>query len=676
MKHSFGRLVAALGLVSALGGQPPGLAAQSPRPMTLADLVQLPRVTDPQLSPDGGTVAFLIARADWKANRLVPHVWRQATAGGAPVQMTGGDTGETSPRWSPDGKQILFLARRPPDNRPQVFVMPAEGGDARQLTHHATALAAPMWSPAGDSVYFVAEDQRAADPDREKLRDDVYAYDENYTQRHLWRVDVASGAESAITSGDFSVNGYRVARDGQHIVVQRAPTPLAGDSYRSDVWITDATGRTWQQITRNGVDETDAELSPDNTRVLFLAEAGPREKPYYNGNLFLADASGGSVRPLVPDFRYAIDRATWAADGRSILAVVNMGVHTEVFQIGLDGRTRQLTDGHHSIQFWSYSPAARRMVFLFDEPDRVGDVWTLAADQPAAAPTRVTGVYDSLARDFRLPREERVTWKSTDGTTVEGVLFYPVDYTAGTKYPLVVQLHGGPNDSDKFGLGPGLIFNFMPVLTARGYAVLRVNYRGSTGYGNAFFRGVVGGYFAHQPDDVMSGVDALIARGIADADRLGVMGVSAGGHLTNKLVTWTRRFKAASSTAGAANWLSLYAQSDERSNRTVWFGGTPWQRDAAPRFWAESPVKDAWRVTTPTLFFVGENDARVPLPQSIEMFRAIKATGTATRLYVAKGEGHQWNGLRQQLYKANAELEWFEKYLRGRVYSWERFDTM
>src|SRR5262245_47304666 len=194
MKHFLGRLLAALGLVAALGGQPPGLAAQSPRSMTLADLVQLPRVTDPQLSPDGGTVAFLIARADWKANRLVPHVWRQSTSGGAPVQMTSGDTGETSPRWSPDGKQILFLSRRPPDNRPQVFVMPAEGGAARQLTHHATALAAPTWSPAGDSVYFVAEDQRPADPDREKLRDDVYAYDENYTQRHLWRVDVGTGA--------------------------------------------------------------------------------------------------------------------------------------------------------------------------------------------------------------------------------------------------------------------------------------------------------------------------------------------------------------------------------------------------------------------------------------------------------------------------------------------------
>src|SRR5439155_1414704 len=168
----------------------------------------------------------------------------------------------------------------------------------------------------------------------------------------------------------------------------------------------------------------------------------------------------------------------------------------------------------------------------------------------------------------------------TNGVTIEGLLYYPSNYDASRRYPLVVQLHGGPQESDKFGAGNGLRQDYFPVLTARGYAVLRPNYRVSAGYGNAFYRDVVGGYFKNMHLDVLAGVDFLIKRGIADPDRLVVMGWSAGGHLTNKLITATDRFKAASSGAGAADWTSLYGQSDIMANRTIWFGGTPWQKNA------------------------------------------------------------------------------------------------
>jgi dipeptidyl aminopeptidase/acylaminoacyl peptidase len=310
------------------------------------------------------------------------------------------------------------------------------------------------------------------------------------------------------------------------------------------------------------------------------------------------------------------------------------------------------------------------MVFQLDEPTRLGDVWTLALD--GKPPTRVTGVYDTLARDFQLPRQERIEWTSSDGTAVEGLLFYPIGYQPGTRYPLVVQLHGGPDDSDKFGVGPGFLVNYLPVLVAKGYAVLRPNYRGSSGYGNAFFRGIVKGYFSHQPDDVLTGIDFLVRRGIIDPERMGVMGWSAGGHLTNELITATSRFKAASSTAGVADWISMYAETDTRAGRNVWFGGSPWENDAATTVsWDNSPLKHAADVKTPTLFFVGENDARVPMPQAVEMYRAIKAHGVPTHLYVGPREGHQWGELRHQLFKANAELEWFEKYVAGRKYTWE-----
>jgi dipeptidyl aminopeptidase/acylaminoacyl peptidase len=348
-----------------------------------------------------------------------------------------------------------------------------------------------------------------------------------------------------------------------------------------------------------------------------------------------------------------------------------MGVHSEVVRIdAASGRTEPLTAGRHSVQFWSLSPQARRMIFQLDEPDRLGDAWIL--DVAGGPPQRVTGVYDTLPRDFALPRQDVVRWRGRDGAAIEGMVFYPVGYQVGRRYPLVVQLHGGPGESDKFGYGPGVIVNYVPVLAARGYAVLRPNYRGSTGYGDAFLRGVLGEYFRHMPHDVLAGVDRLVAMGVADPERLAVMGWSAGGHLTNRLVTVTSRFKAASSTSGAANWTSLFAQTDARTHRELWFGGTPWQADAPiDRLWRESPISGAAGVRTPTLFFAGEGDPRVPMAQSVEMYRALRANGVETRLLVAPREGHQWGELRHQLYKANAELEWFERHVRGERHQWE-----
>ncbi len=642
--------------------------AQAPRPMTLVDLAELPRVLDAQIAPDGRAVSYVLTGPDWNANRAVGHIWRQNLAGGPPVQLTRGETGETTARWSPDGRTLLFLARGA-EGTTQLFVISADGGVPKPLTTHATAVAAPAWAPDGSVIYFTASDPKTADErERDRRRDDVYAFDEDFKQRHLWRVRVADGAEQRLTEGPFSVTGYRLSRDGRVIVQHRAPSPLAADSFRSEIWITSADGGDARALTSNRVEEAEAELSPDGTGVLFVAEASGLLEPYHSSALFVVPAGGGSPRRL--PVTGAVEHASWAPDGASILAVVNQGVMSDVVRIHLASaaRVEQLTSGEHSVQFWSLSAAARAMVFQLDEPARPGDVWTMRLD--AAAPSRATGVYDTLARDFALPDQERVQWKGADGVSIEGVLIRPVGYQPGRRYPLIVQLHGGPAESDKFGWGPGVIVNYAPVLAARGYAVLRPNYRGSAGYGDDFLRDVVGHYFNQMHLDVMAGVDALVSRGTVDADQLGLMGWSAGGHLTNKLITFTDRFKAASSSAGAANWVSFFAQTDTRASRTTWFGGTPWDGTAPfDAFLAQSPIKDAARVRTPTLFIAGQEDARVPLAQSIEMHRALRANGVATTLYVAPREGHQWGELRHQLFKANVELEWFERHVRGRVYA-------
>lgn len=648
--------------------------AQSARPMTLVSLAEIPRVQDAQLSPDGRFVTYQLARADWRANRPIAHLYRQAASGGAPLQLTNTDAGETTARWSPDGRTLLYLSRG--DSGLQMFLVSADGGAPRQLTHHVTGVyggVAPAWTPDGSAIYFLASEPQAdLARERERLRDDMYLFEEDYVHRHLWKVTAAGGVEQRITSGPFSVLGFRLSRDGTRIAQHRAPSPMIGDINRGEVWTTDAQGGSPRGITSNNVEELEAEFSPDNSQLLFLAEANDQLEAPYSSAIFLVPAGGGSPRRLLANFPYAIEHATWSPDGRSVLAVVNMGVHSEIFRIDVATRQPlQLTNGQHSVQFWSLSVKADQMVFQLDEPQRLGDAWALPVR--GGVPTRLTGVYDRLASDFELPRQERVLWRGADGVEVEGVLYYPVGYQAGRRYPLVIQLHGGPQESDKYGYGPGVIMNYVPVLAAKGYVVLRPNYRGSAGYGDAFIRDVVGNYFKNMHLDVISGVDMLIARGVVDGDRMAVMGWSAGGHLTNKIITFTPRFKAASSTAGAANWVSLFAASDIRSTRTAWFGGLPWGPSApVDNFWNGSPLKDAASVRTPTQFVAGESDTRVPFAQGVEMYRALRANGVPTRLWLAPREGHQWGELRHQLAKANSELEWFERYVRERPYTWER----
>src|SRR5262245_13240317 len=211
------------------------------RPLSLVSLAEIPRIQDVQLSPDGRFVSYMLARADWKANRLITHIWKQATDGGAPVQLTQTDAGESLARWAPDGRTLLFLARG--DVGQQIFLAPAGGGPSRALTRHATSIVAgtpPAWSLDGASIYFLAPDPPTdVERERERLRDDVFAFEENYKPRHLWRVDVASGVEQKLTDGASSALSFRVSRDGTRIAVQRGPTPLAGDSNRGEIWVMD-----------------------------------------------------------------------------------------------------------------------------------------------------------------------------------------------------------------------------------------------------------------------------------------------------------------------------------------------------------------------------------------------------------------------------------------------------
>ena len=651
-----------LGLVALLGT---AVAAQAQRPMTPIDLLEVPLLSDPRLSPDGSELLYVLAEADWKANKRISHLWRVRSDGSQSVQLTRGSEGESTPRWSPDGKWIAFL--RGDDEARQVYLLSNSGGEAEPLTEHATSVSSISWSPDGATLFFLADDPKTEEEQaRDKAKDDVFAFDENWKQQQLRSFSLADRSETRITEGDYSVRSYRLSRDGRKIAFHRTPSPLLDDGLRGEVWVMNVDGTGATRVTRNDVPERGAELSPDNSRVLFVSDSNGIEY-YYNRNLFVAPATGGEAQLLLPDMPHEVYDASWSEDGTSIYFTSNTGVRTELFRVEVaKEELHQLTEGDHTVTSWSYLPKLGRHVFRIDEPTNAGDVWVLQEEDQS--PARITRVYDYL-NEFQLPRQDAVRWKGEDSVTVEGLLYYPLDYEEGTRYPLIVQTHGGPRSSDKFAFGSWS--RYVQVQTAMGYAVFKPNYRGSTGYGDDFLRDMVGHYYRQAHLDVMTGVDYLIERGIADGDRMVKMGWSGGGHMTNKIITHTDRFKAASSGAGAVNWISMYAQSDTRVQRTPWFGGTPWQEDAPiDLYWGHSPLKDIHKVKTPTIVLVGANDERVPPPQSVELYRALRSLGVPTHLYMAPREPHGWRELRHELFKINVELDWFEKHARGRTYKW------
>ena len=647
-------------------------SAQDKRPMTIVELIDVPSVGSPRLSPDGSQILYTRTDTDWKKNGRTTHIYRINSDGSGEVQLTNGEDGESSPRWSPDGTRVAFLAKRGEDEHTRIYVMRNRGGEASPLTDHDSSVRSFQFSPDGAHIYFTAPNAKTPEEKKkDRLQDDVFAFDEDYKQVHLFRVATdGDGPQQAerLTEGDYSVIGFRLSDDGARIAHHRSVSPLVDNRDEGEVWLMDADGGNAVQLTDNTVSEFGAQLSPDGAHVMFLSDSSADFETYFNDNIFVLPAAGGAHRLLYEDMPHEVNGARWAPDG-SIYFTANTGVRTELFHGALDDDApKALTAGDHSLVGWNFHAPTGRHVFGISKRESRGDVHLL--DRKGGDPVKVTSVFDYLDETFDLPVQEAVRWKGEDGVEVEGLLYYPLGYEEGRRVPLVVQTHGGPAASDRFGFGYWA--NHVQILTARGYAVLKPNYRGSTGYGDAFLRDMVGHYFHQAHLDVMAGVDHLIEIGIADGERMAKMGWSAGGHMTNKIITHTDRFRAASSGAGAVNWISMYGQSDVRTYRTPWFGGTPWQEDAPfDIYWGNSPLKDIHRVTTPTIVLVGENDVRVPPPQSVELYRALRSNGVDTHLYIAPREGHGWRELRHALFKVNVEIDWFERHVRGVEYRWE-----
>lgn len=646
---------------------------QEAAPMTAIEFVEINRLGGPSLSPDGKTLAYLRSETDWKNNAIVRRlhlldIERGETVAGIEPE----DEEEThGPAiWSPDGSSFLTLLEREDDEEAQVYLVTPQARTIERLTSFAEEVENVHWAPDGSSFYFLAEDDLA--PDTMLLRKRRFLIRE-YEERRpptLWRFDLATRTTEPVSTGEFHIRGYSLARDGLSALELRASGGLGDDIHDGELWLTDLATGAARQLTSNNYAERSARLSPDRARFAFIATVNERGEEYYEDNLFVQEVGAKHPRLLFPGEALEVLDFEWDASGEGIYLLGNSGLRNQLYHYDLASRRlRQLTVGDHSIRSWSYDHLGDRHTAIFESASNPGEVHLLARAQGRGqlAIAALTTEYSDWNDRYALPRQEAFRWKSRKGQEIEGLLVYPVGHSKGERFPLVTITHGGPRSSSQFGSWNAS--RFVAVLTGEGYGVFLPNHRGGTGYGDDFMRDMVGGYFTNAHHDVMSGIDALVERGLADPDRLIKMGWSAGGHMTNKLITVSDRFKAASSGAGASDWLSMYGESDIRHGRTPWFGEAPWVEDAPlDSYRDQSIVQHAWRVSTPTLFHVGGSDVRVPPTQSIIFYRGIKATGTPTELYVAGGEPHNYRKPSHQLFKIQADLSWFATHLGAEPY--------
>ncbi|MGH7349910.1 MAG: S9 family peptidase, partial [Candidatus Rokuibacteriota bacterium] len=672
--------------------------------MEVADLFRFHALEDAQLSPDGRWVVYEIERLEFKDWKRVIDQFLVSADGRTTRQLTftAGET-ETGPRWRPGGGLIGFTSTREGRKR-QLFLLRPDGGEARKitdaddgigawawsrdgarlayvagpegkrqlwllagdgtgtpapLTRHATDVRSFAWSEDGRAIYFTAADE----PDstrrrRTKEKFDVRVADEPEPAVHLWSVDVATKTEKRRTEGAFRASGLELSRDGRWAAFRGASLDRYADFRASELYLLEIESGKLERLTDNYVGEGGLSFSPDARLVAFTAA-----RDFRYGSLtrvYVRPVAGGDWLALGGDRDAGLD--FWSADGRRIYYDGSDGVNRNVYELDVGAGAVRPVTRLAAVVGASKPRGAESVLIRYADPQNSTDLYLaplarLGRRDRWVRLTMLNPWVDSVA----LGRYETVRWRSGDGTPVEGLLVYPIGYDRSRRYPLIVQIHGGPASAYQNGFSSSY-GTYTHVLAGRGYAVLQPNYRGSTGYGEAFQSALSGSYWPLAQGDIMSGVDTLIGRGIAHPDSLGMMGWSAGGHWSNWTLVSTDRFKAISSGAGVANWISLYAQTDVQATREYYLGGDA-ARDAANKpwdnfehWWAESPLRYIARARTPTLVHFGEKDERIPMPQGQELHMALKKLGVPTEFLVYPGQPHGLREPRYQLVKMMAEL--------------------
>lgn len=667
-----------------------GAVGAGQRPVTLEDVMALRSVASPAISPDGAWVVHAVRQwepagregAEAERREARWHIWRVSTGPDpAPRQLTFSSRGETAPAWSPDGRFISFLsARGGPGGgegerqapRPQIWIMRADGGEAWQLTDAKEGVIAYAWSPDGRRIAYTARAALAPDEEAKRKRgDDPRVFERDLRPVELWVIEVDSKrSEQVPLEAGWSVRGTPSwAPDGNRLTFAAAPTPLVRDE-REDVFVAAIDTKQVSRVTSNPGPDRSPAWSPDGRTIAYVSE--PTGRPLGDGipiqeirhaRLMLYDVASAATKAASSEgFDLSVGPPVWTPDGRRVLFVTGVRVYRELFQYDLAAdRFQQLTRGR-TLSLGGLTRDGSRAVVVMEGPTTPPDVYV--TDLQFSAPRRLTEI-NPQTKDFALGETEVLTWKSADGWPIEGLLLKPVGYEPGRRAPLLVVVHGGPTSAfvNGFRLSAGDAGQYW---AGQGWAVLYPNPRGSTNYGEAFMRGNVPDWGGGDYRDIMAGVDAVVARGIADPDRLAVMGWSYGGYLTCWIVSQTNRFKAAVMGAGLSNLWSMYGTNDIPNYLAAFFGGPP-SKETLPLYLERSGLSYADRVTTPLLILHGAEDERVPPGQGLEFFRALKDQGKTVELVLYPREGHGLNEYYHQLDRLKRQFEWITRFVLGKV---------
>ena len=597
--------------------------------------------------------------------------------GGEPRRVTEAERGVISWAWSEDGQWLAFLTGRDADR--QVWLLDGRGERVpRQLTEHSTPVSSFQWSEAGHEILFIAPDEWDADDARRRQAgfqartiQRGYWHDDflEIHPAHLWVADL-SGEARRLTGGDFRVLGFEQSPDADRIALSAGPMDPYLDWRANEVYLLSRISGEVQRLTDNDVGESVFGFSPDGR---WLAISAPSDFRYGGVNeIWLMDVErGGAWRNLTADFDNDIFGGVWSDDSRRVVFVGADGVNHQLYEAMVaSGQIRRLTDGEGVISL-ANDEEGRLAVLQFTDPHSPRDLYTVSWNQVADRDrwTRVTHS-NPWVDEVALARYETVRWTSVDGTGIEGIVIHPLERDPNRSYPLITQIHGGPASAyrNQFSATHG---TYPHLLAAQGYAVFQPNYRGSSNYGDRFKDEIAGDYWTRATEDIHTGIDHLIERGIAHPDSLGLMGWSAGGHWSNWMLVTTDRFRAIASGAGVTNWISLYAQTDVQASREYYLGGDgaldapnkPW--DDFDHWWAESPLKYITQASTPTLIHFGERDPRIPMPQGQELHMALARLGVPTEFLVYPDEPHGLQRPRNQLVKMHSEVRWFDRWIRG-----------